>query len=577
MCGISGIISIAYGIDTSILSDVTAMGAVQESRGPDNQGHWADGKRAAFAHNRLAIIDLSPAGNQPMESANWVLTYNGEIYNFREIREKLRRQFDLHFKSDSDTETLLFSIEHIGLEETLESINGIYAFSAFHKPSGKLHLVRDRLGVKPLFYYQDEGRFYFASTPAAIARVAATQWKLDRDALYDYFLLGGICSVRTLFQGIRRLDAASHAVLETDGTLTVSKYWQPRPRSANIAELIADAASIQLVSDVPMAILLSGGVDSSVLSATMRDLDAFHLQSDEEKYARMVAERFGMPFRSVALEAFDKDEVMRDYVTKSGEPAMSAIMPYATCAQMRKEGYTVGISANGADELFFGYSRTPTPGLSPHFFDRWSHEVSSFPGLPEQVRDIYRHPENFSVPGRSGALTLPELTDRVAAETELNGFPECARYRWFELQSYVKYDLNPTLDFASMANSIEMRVPFLDHRLVEAALSMSDAELIDSEFSRKAPLKKILSGEGLHPSLWNRPKQGFSLNSKARAAIHNDQVDALRDLVIAGYLRLECRHGSVLRDWNHLIASAWSFLAWKKVWIDGGIVNGGAE
>lgn len=551
------------------------MAECQHSRGPDYTGFWNDGARAALAHNRLAIIDLSPEGRQPMESDDWVIVFNGEIYNYAEIRPGLE-ELGVVFRGHSDTEVLLHCLQRRGLDSTLQLIHGMFAIAAWHKPSGTLHLVRDRMGIKPLFYHHGEdGSVAFASTAAALARTRADKWRLNRGALYEFFRLGAVFSEDTLFAGIQRLDAA-HVATFVNGDWSVRRYWKPEPRSGDLGDLIFTAVEARRISDVPVCVFLSGGVDSSAVSVILRDVDGVHLESVEKEYARHVTDAIGGKLHVVDPQDFDMDAVLSDYAGTSGEPSMAGMIPYVVSRAIRDLGYIVGISANGADELFYGYPRMPTPGLPTDHFSLVPHDPLQQADLTTQLLEIFRHPGNFSVPDSPEPLSLLAFVAQMEEKYFLDGFPRESSYRWLELQTYVKYDLNATLDFASMASSVEMREPFLDYRLVECALALDPAEVVTPEFGRKAPLKRILQEAGIHPALWCRAKRGFSLNSKADQSLRRRRLQSVKMLREQGYLRLAdaaAWRGNVHRDQAYLFNAAWAFEVWKRVWIDSGIVT----
>ena len=550
------------------MGSIRTMTSELRTRGPDSSGTLNFKNRAFFGHTRLAILDLSKNGHQPIESDDWILVYNGEIYNHLELRPALEAQ-GVSFCGNSDTETLLQSIQRDGIDSTIQAINGIYAFAAYEKASGKLHLIRDRLGIKPLFYYQHNDRFWFASTPAAIANSAAASWDLDREALYYFFLLGGIYSDRTLFDGISRIDAAEHLIVSGAKIVSRRKYWQPQPREDDLEQTLAQATNQQQLSDVPISLFLSGGVDSSTLACLMPEASALHLDSDEFGYAKTVADHLGMPLTKVVPDMDTVTEMHRDYASINGEPSMAASMPMILSKEAQKLDYKVGLSTNGADELFYGYPRTPIPqnvatGLAGSSFSKC---------INQQVSHIFRHPENFSVPGFKSPMSFIEQVEDLEQRYRLENFPIHASYRWLELQSYVLFDLNPTLDYASMSHGIEMRVPFLDYKVVEAALSRPPEELVDPELGAKAPLKNVLDKHGIPKRVWDRPKMGFSLSAKHTEKLGSQRLQSIKDLKKNGHFVLHGRRGQLRRDTVYLGSSALAFQCWVDVWIKSGKVN----
>lgn len=576
MCAISGLIlgpAASRESAESARSAVAAMIQGQSRRGPDGEGTWDDG-RAFLGHNRLAIVDLTAAGRQPMESASWVLTYNGEIFNAPELRADLESR-GRTFHGHCDTEVLLQAIEEFGVEGAVTKINGFFAFAAYRKTTGELFLVRDRLGIKPLFYCLEDGAIGFASLPAALARAVKPRWQLDAEAVRRFFLLGAIFGNRTFFSGIQRLEAGTMLRFDpATGDKQTRRYWKPEPRGGSLIGLVDDAVSIRRMGDVPMAVFFSGGVDSTYVASVLREVDAIHLDSPERPFAEEAARRLGLRLTTLKCSDWDQAKIHRDLARHSGEAAMAGPIPYMVASALREKGYKVAFSANGADELFYGYPRTPIPGLPAPTFRFQKHDHPPLRCLRQQVLNIFRHPAHFTVPAAMDrSLTLEELEAELRGTCALEGFPESASYRWLELQTYVLHDLNPTLDFASMAHGLEVRTPFLDYRVVERALSAPPDHLVAPDLGRKAPLKRAIREAGVPDWCIQRPKVGFSLAPETERSLVDAQLQSVEKLRARGLLHV---HRSVLADTrsrNSLMASAFAFEAWCEEWIDGGIVS----
>ncbi|MGE0625217.1 MAG: asparagine synthase (glutamine-hydrolyzing) [Pseudomonadales bacterium] len=570
MCGISGVWSTRPLAPIDLDSALQAMIRCQTLRGPDAEGLW-EGDSIRIGHNRLAIIDPeNRLADQPLETKRFVLSFNGEIYNYRALKADLKA-LDVPFTTQSDTEVLLKAIDFWGVEGALDRVNGIFAFAVYDKKERLLWIVRDRLGVKPLYYRHQNGVFWFASNPAAIVQAdLRASWQLDRSALFDFFELGAPNGARTLFRHINRVLPGELVRITLDGAVRRSRYWTPQFRDNSVEESIERACRLQREAHVPSALFLSGGVDSTVMSCFLDDLDFFHLDSPERKYAEYVAEKSR---KSLVVSAFSSSLEFEDlndrYVKFSGEPSGSAPIPMLISKAMHSSGYKVAFSANGADELFFGYPRTPAPELSKGNLPSSVFEVPPASTHMEQRNHIFRTPGCFFIPGTK----VEDRTWERDLVTLDSGFPASAHNRWFELQTYVAFDLNATLDFASMAYSLEVRVPFLDHELVESALSKRADEFICCDYGRKAPLKKVLKKHGMSPLLWYRPKIGFSVPRKILQRRRKQLDQALFKLAEEDYLKLGpgFRRGS--RDHQYLAAAAHSFLAWKSEWIDSGVVS----
>lgn len=583
MCGISGILLNSNGVfNEAHANSLRIMKESQDLRGPDFSCETV-GERFGLAHNRLSIIDLSESGNQPMEYSNHLLVFNGEIYNYSELKSTLLKE-GITFEGSSDTEVLLKSLVTKGIEETLNLINGIFAFCLYDKTTGNFCLARDRMGEKPLFYYiDDSNNLYFSSNPGAIVKaLPQIDWKLDFEAVWQYFLLGGIFTELTLFDGIKRLDSAS-IMTRLNGSIETKKYWTPKFKrsitSQEVESSIEKAILSKTVSDVPVTLFLSGGVDSSLVAAVIKKIDAVHLTSSEERHARDIANLFKMDFSLVIPQKFDIVDCLIKYSDFSGEATMAGFIPYITSKEVSKK-YKVAISANGADELFFGYNRIPTPNIPTSFFNSRQARTRlniDAPSLSERghIFNIFRHPNNFSVPGlldKRTELHVFNLVSPILSELSKD-FPETSKYRWLELMTYVKGDLNSTLDFSSMANSLEVRAPFLDHELVSLALSLPENQHISSRFGRKHFLKKMLNDRGVSEHNWNREKIGFSLMDSYLSTINSLKDRAVSELSAEGYLTLSCKSEQFGRDLAYLRSAALGFWCWKKVWIDSGLVK----
>tara|TARA_R110002074_G_scaffold139049_3_gene284526 strand:+ start:157 stop:1182 length:1026 start_codon:yes stop_codon:yes gene_type:complete len=333
------------------------------------------------------------------------------------------------------------------------------------------------------------------------------------------------------------------------------------------------------IADVPTVMFLSGGVDSSAVAAVIKDLDAVHLISEEAGSAQAVADLFDMNLKVVEPSYFDISTVLLEYAEFSGEPTMAGFIPYIISKEISQE-YKVAISANGADELFFGYNRIPTPNIPDSFFEsrmKISNININKPSLnpDNHIHEIFRHKDNFSIPILNPDL-CPSVSDLIDHELETfdtDLFSDSAMYRWIELMTYIKGDLNNTLDFASMCNSLEVRCPFLDYKLVEKALSIDDINHITSKNGRKHYIKEILHEENVPKHIWERSKVGFSLISEYMDSIESLKSNATSILEDEGYLKIHCKSGNIGRDLSYLKSASLGFLHWKEVWIDSGIVK----
>lgn len=473
-----------------------------------------------FGHNRLSIIDLSSAGNQPMSSDRYTITYNGEIYNYKELGSE-----------SNDTRVLLSYIGRYGIEKTLNDINGMFAFGLFDSHKNEITLAVDRFGQKPLYYFHSGNKFAFASSPGALYALQ-DKWDIDRDTLQSYWLLGSSMGDNGLLKGIKKLTG-SHCLTYNLHTnqITIKKYWEPKfqDNTNGIEDLVIDAIRKVKVSDVPIHIFLSGGIDSTLVASQFQGGEAIHLDGPERSYAERAAIKFNINLKVINPE-INTEECLKDFAFQSGEPCMAALIPYVTSRETAKFG-KVAISANGADELFFGYDRTKDT-------------------MPDsQIAHIFRMSANLKV--------WPWI------ESMPYTIFQKGRGRGFELNTYVQYDLNKTLDFASMCHGLEVRSPFLDHRLVEMALSIPEKQHRNPK--NKTILKNMLRKFHFDNAFIERPKLGFSLHNKPKTMPELIKK-AWNFVKNEGFLVCDDKKLNA-RDKSYLEMSALSFYYWHETWM----------
>lgn len=501
MCGISGIVN---GSNKEIIEKLLHRGNdFHETLILNNKFPVLE-----IGHNRLSIIDLSEEGNQPIESETHVLTYNGEIYNYK----------DFYLGKGNDAHAILDSLTKHGLRNTLNKLNGMFAFAAYEKKTNQIHLAVDRTAQKPLYYYHDGADvFAFASSPNALLGLK-DKWNINQEALQSYWKLGSVCSESSIWDGIKKVQAGHVITYDLDTKdFYNNRYWYPSfiENTNDIDELIIDCIDKVKLADVPVHIFLSGGIDSTLVASRFKGGNAIHMESMETHYAQQVADKFDIKLNVVKTREIDIPKCITDYSLKCGEPSMAGIIPYITAREVDAK---VAITANGADELFFGYNRT-----------QQSMTV-------EQQRNIFREGFDFQ-------FKMDRIDERLSSG------------RWLELMAYVQHDLNKTLDFASMAHTIEMRAPFLDHRLIEYALSIPQ-----EKHGRKDILKNLLRKLGFSEDFLNRPKQGFSLNIEPKS-LEFEKTTAYNWCIDSGYLELKVRSK---RDLEYLKMSALGFYYWYE-------------
>lgn len=421
-------------------------------------------KNVTFGHNLLSIIGYTP---QPIQDDRYLMTFNGCWYDYK----------DYYPNSSSDTVSLFTHIRRRGLD-ALKDVNGMFAIGLLDKQENKIHLIVDRFGQKQLYYYHDKEKFAFASNPGALYHLLPTK-EINQEALQSYWLLGSVMGEDSIFKGIKKVCASEIVTFDvTNNNVSTKRWYEPKFREEkDIEGLVYDAIDKVKVADVPIHIFLSGGVDSTLVASRFIGGDAIHLLSDELTFAQQAANRFCVKLKTVSPQDIDIESCLNDYSLFSGEPTMAGLIPYVTAREVSKFG-RVAITANGADELFFGYNRTS--------------DLISDKQIKHAFRSLGKH---------------KYIPANIEFNKKLNG-------RMLELESYVQFDLNKTLDFASMAFGVEMRSPFLDHRLIEAALSIP--EYVHRKNGNKTILKNMLTKLGFNDQFINRPKLGFSLTKKPK-------------------------------------------------------------
>jgi asparagine synthase (glutamine-hydrolysing) len=560
MCGIAG--KIYFDRERFVASEeVRAMGSAMSHRGPDGEGTWVDGN-VGLTHRRLAIIDLSTAAGQPMcnEDESLWITFNGEIYNFHELRQELEKRGHV-FRTHSDTEVIIHAYEEYG-HECLERLRGMFAFAIWDRRSHTLFLARDRVGKKPLFYFQGEDRFVFASEIKALLMDDTVQRQPDPVAIDHFLALGYVPGPRTAFLRIHKLPPA-HWLEVRNGQLKMGRYWKLRYRPKRkistedaIAEIhwhLGEAVRLRLASDVPLGAFLSGGVDSSAvvihMAETMgRPVRTFSVgfgdpSFDERLFARQVAERYRTDHTELVVKAPVTDILSR-LVWHYDEPfGDSSAVPSYAIAELTRQHVTVVLNGDGADETFAGYDW--------YKMDRWLQRGEFAPlRLRQWFVDLMRRfPANGSKTGLrwkvarfAEVLALPP-SRRYAQWTEHLGpnarqrlyssaFTECVKESdpdslfasafsqsdaedWLDIlldadvSLYLADDLLVKMDRATMAHSLEARSPFLDHVVMELAASLP-VSFKQAWGQKKRVLKASLRGR-IPDALLDRRKMGFSV------------------------------------------------------------------
>jgi|SRR5665213_274547 len=580
MCGIVGFLDAKFGKDAlASESLVRRMANAIAHRGPDGDGTFVDGECGiALGHRRLSIIDLSDAGKQPMTSSNgrWVISFNGEIYNYREIRKKLDDEFPGHcWASNSDTEVLIEAFSYYGFEKGLKLTNGMFAFAAWDRQERALYLARDRMGEKPLYFGWQESVFLFGSELKALAVHPAFTRRINPDALSLIVATGYVANPLSIYAGLSQLEPGRYLRIAADAvpgiSLDTHAYWMlpmpsPRPmeESAAIDELDAllqDAVRLRMRADVPMGAFLSGGVDSSTIVGLMQAQSntcvrsfsiGFHEDAyDESRFAAEVAKHIETDHTQMHVTAQDARDVIPTLPRLYDEPfADSSQIPTFLLSKLTRQHVTVSLSGDGGDELFAGYGRYFD------FEDRWSkrnHAFDAFRKLaatrmramppwmwgvtravaPSSIRQKLTKQKIMQRAAELGCRTQQELYAYLMQQWPpgmLKRPPPPRNPTFFDQYdiatfgdpllgmtfldegSYLPDDILVKVDRASMAVSLESRVPLLDHRVVEFA-SRLPLDLKRRGSTGKWILRKVLD-RYVPRTLVERPKQGFGIPVK---------------------------------------------------------------
>lgn len=550
MCGIAGVWSFGGGAATDLRAHAAAMARIVRHRGPDDEGVWSDADAGiAFGFRRLSIIDLSAAGAQPMVSASgrYVIVFNGEVYNFQRLREELGPR---PYRGHSDTEVLLACIEAWGLEHAVQRFIGMFAFALWDRSERRLSLVRDRLGIKPLYY---------ALTPKAVAfaselRALQQGHDIDRNALALYARYGYVPAPWSIFRGIAKLSPGRILTIDASGAAAMNTYWDP----ARIAEsvelfrgsdeealdqvesLLADSVRLRLIADVPLGVFLSGGIDSPLVTALMRreggSVSTFTIGfegvADEAGPAAAIARHLGTNHTEhivTSEEALDLIPRMSEiYDEPLGD---SSTLPTFLVSRLARRSVTVALSGDGGDEVFGGYHRYFLGARLAERVRRVPRQLRRPLGTALRQLALLRGNLGDRLRGLSTALLLDDPVARFLLEIgseELrvigaSPIPVAltSRETWPRLSdptelmmfldtiSYLPDNILTKVDRASMAVSLEAREPLLDHRLVELGWSLPLSMKV-RDGKGKWILRQLLRRH-LPDSLIDADKRGFGL------------------------------------------------------------------
>jgi asparagine synthase (glutamine-hydrolysing) len=568
MCGIAGAIDFSGSRDAAALRRTAeAMSDAIANRGPDGSGAWSE-PGIAVVHRRLAIVDLTPSGHQPMVSADgrWVITYNGEVYNAEDISGRLT---GLARRGTSDTEIIVESVARRGIEATLPELNGIYAIALWDRAERTLHLVRDRLGVKPLFYARVDRELAFASELKSFA-AAGLHFELDRASVASFLRFGYVPAPHSIWRNVAKVLPGEIVSVLPSGEVRKQRYWDLQtvaergvrvPFAGDDSEaeerlhaLLADAVSCNMVSDVPVGAFLSGGVDSSTVAALMVAAKRGPVRTfsiafpdfgyDESAHARTVAAHLGTEHAELTVTAVEALNVVPELADMYDEPfADSSQIPTHLISKMTRADVTVALSGDGGDEVFAGYNRHAYAAghagamtrLPLPLRRRAAAVLHSLPdaalaglarGLPRSLRPsqpvdkLRKLADVLSLDDETAYLRLVSQYPEPASltrglEEHPVSWPKTGegglleRMQLADTATYLPDDILQKVDRAAMAVALEVRPPLLDHRVVEFAWALPRRMKIrDGE--TKWLLRRVLD-RYVPRRLIERPKMGFAV------------------------------------------------------------------
>jgi len=641
MCGIAGFIAGRTRGTSQQLGEIAgSMNGSLHYRGPDDAGVWIDAEAGiALAHRRLSIIDLSPAGFQPMHSADgrFVLIYNGEVYSHEDMRPALAAR-GVNFRGHSDTEVILESIAAFGLEKTLAQLIGMFAMALWDRRERTLTLVRDRLGIKPLYWAKFGDLFLFGSELKALRAHPGWTPRINRGAVASYLRLDYVPAPHTIYEGVHKLEPGTFLTLAVDGEPRVTRYWDARavaraglrdPLEGSDRELtdalaaqLKDAVKRRMIADVPLGAFLSGGVDSSTVVALMQDANPDRVKTytigfdiagfDEAPHAAAVARHLGTAHTELTVTAQQALDVIPKLPDMYDEPfADPSQIPTHLVSAMARRHVTVALSGDGGDELFAGYNRyqltqqswsrlSLLPRAVRHALaktltalapERWSRLLSVLPAqLPGQIGDkLHKFASVVTLP--DGDAIYRRLITHWEPQTVMPGVAEprgifwdaslprempqlLQRMQFLDLVTYLPDDILTKVDRASMAVALEVRVPILDHRVVEFSWRLPQTAKIRGGQS-KWLLRQLLY-RYVPRQLIERPKMGFGvplaawlrgpLRDWSETLLSEKRVRAGGLFDAATVRRHWSEHLSGHRNWQYLLWNVLMFEAWRERW-----------
>ena len=523
-------------------------------RGPDAQGIFFDAAAGiGLGHRRLSIIDLSEAANQPFISydGRYRIAFNGEVYNFGEVKAELQKaRPDIPYHTTSDTEVVLNSFIAWGAD-AVQKWNGMFALAIWDSVEEKLTLFRDRVGKKPLFYFWDGQNFAFASELKGLKNLPIIPKDIDYDAIQHFLHLGYVPEPHTIYKKVKKMKAGAMMTV-TKNELKQTVYWdirskittnvlsEPVEAKAQLSALLTDSVSHRMISDVPLGTFLSGGVDSSLVTAIAQSVSKTRVKTfslgfkekkfNESTYAQQVADHLHTDHHTLVVSEKDAIDNMEQFLDVFDEPfSDSSAFPTMLVSKLAREHVTVALTGDGGDELFHGYGmytwaeRMNKPMLW-NFRKPIGAAMKAGPNRYKRAADLFKAGTKEKLPAHifsqeqylfsekelSGVLTKPLPYENLTfAEAGLRSLTPTEKQAFFDFNYYLKDDLLVKVDRSSMRYSLETRCPLLDYRLVEFAANLAPA-LKTNNGTQKYLLKEVLY-DYLPKEIFDRPKWGFAI------------------------------------------------------------------
>jgi asparagine synthase (glutamine-hydrolysing) len=589
MCRITGLWDFKNQNPNQLQEQVTMMKNTMIHGGPDDSGAYVDyNVGLALGHRRLSIIDLTKTGQQPMThpSDRWVICYNGEVYNFKEVKAELIAMGEI-FKSTSDTEVILHAWAKWG-KKCLEKFRGMFAFAIWDKQEQQLTIVRDRMGVKPLYYYHHNNIFMFASELKAFHQHPLFQKELNQDAVASFMTYGYVQGESAIFKHVYKLSPGTLLVINHKQQIEHSTYWslpqESRPSSFNESDFLESlheelkiSFNLRMVSDVPVGVFLSGGVDSSLLasilqSSAVNKINTFTIGFDDPRYdesepAKNIASYLGTNHHALTCSLKEALDIIPKLPDVYDEPfGDTSAIPTYLVSSLASDYVKVVLSADGGDEQYAGYNRYKIFDFLNKVekipFTKQALKMANRMGCFKLMGMLNKDWTHFShrvnkTQSILSATSLPEKIAVMASPFQKNeyvtnppivfssGINQSGAFPIWDMASYLPDDILTKVDRATMAVSIEGREPFLDHKLIEKSFECPYEFKIKDGY-QKYPLRKILSNY-LPEHLTNQPKKGFGV--PLFEWLENELFDEVVSTINSADLELvECIRSDVLNE-----------------------------